>query len=281
MKLKSESDIFKASVTHERLQSAIESVNPDQFLRMLSVVDQGKHKSTIQPLDHDEPKYYWIFKNMDFERWRSASSQILWLSAPRECSIHQVASYVVDKALETQQLVLYFFCSTATKKEPFIITFIHTILSQIVSSSPLNDKISIIRTFLHNLFKMIRKPKRASNQKQMHSKEGESSATIVKRILNDPTDELWDALEAVLADYSKQVLYIVVDGLDKAEHGKVEFIRELHAFIERLQERNLKIKALLTSQPQAEIKEVVDKLLYIEYDKERKGSVVSYVLILD
>src|SRR2546429_6074824 len=100
---------------------------------MLSAVDQEGYKSTIPSLDCDQPKFYWIFKNIDFEQWSSTSrSQVLWLSAPPEYSIHQVSSYIVDqvkiKALKTQHSVLYFFCSTAIWEKSIVTTFIHTLL---------------------------------------------------------------------------------------------------------------------------------------------------------
>jgi hypothetical protein len=255
-------------------------VNPDQFLRVLSV-DQKMHKSTIPPLGGDEPNFYWIFRNIDFEQWKSAScSRVLWLSAPRECNIHQVSSFIVDEALEKHRFVLYFFCSTANKGEQ-VTAFIHTLLYQIVCFSPHNEKISIVSTFLHTLVKVILKRERAPKRELMRFKDDDSSDTTIKKIFNAPTDELWDALEAVLVDNWKRELWIVIDGLDKIEHQKDEFRRKVHAFIMHLQERTPKVKALLTSRPQVEIKEVFGDLLCIEYDKERKGSIASYVLTLD
>ena len=70
-------------------------------------------------------------------------------------------------------------------------------------------------------------------------------------------------------------LSIVIDGLDRVKRQKVEFIREVRELVEHLQGRISKVKALLTSQPEAEIKEVLDGLPCIEYDKERKGSATS------
>ncbi|KAF8538648.1 hypothetical protein BDD12DRAFT_740491, partial [Trichophaea hybrida] len=66
------------------------------------------------------------------------------------------------------------------------------------------------------------------------------------------------------------MLSIIIDGLDKFEKQKLEFIRELHAFVIYLLERSLKPKVLLTSQPHADVKEILDGLPCIEYDKERK-----------
>jgi len=70
-------------------------------------------------------------------------------------------------------------------------------------------------------------------------------------------------------------LSIVIDGLDQINHHKSEFIKGVRKFIAHLQERALKVKTLLTSRPQTEIKELFNRLLCIEYDKERKGSAAS------
>lgn len=266
-------DIFKA-------RSAIDNANPDSFLRMLSVIDQEKHNSTIPSLDRDEPKFYWIFKNMDFEQWEqwmTPSSQVLWLSGPPERSIHQVSSYIVDllkkKSSDTQHFVLYFFCSSASREKSIASVFIHTLLYQTVSYLPPDKKVSIVRIFLHTLLEAILK-----NDPELSRFQGED-ITIKK--LSAQTKELWDALKTVLDDEPKRELSIIVDGLDEVKHQKGEFIKELRAFIAHLQERNPKAKALLTSRPQAEIKEVFDGLPYIEYDKERKGSITPYILTLN
>jgi hypothetical protein len=106
-------------------------------------------------------------------------------------------------------------------------------------------------------------------------KKEDPPETTIKKLLDAQINELWDVLKEVSAEEPKQGLSIIVDGLNKVEHQKVEFAREVCAFISYLQKRNSKVKVLLTSRPQAEIKEVFVGLPCIEYDKERKGSVSS------
>jgi len=272
------------------LRSTIDSVNLDQFRRVLSAVDQEEHKSTIPSLDCEQPNFYWIFRNMDFEQWRSANcSQVLWLSGPPQCNIHQVSSYVVDlvknKASETQHSVLYFFCSTASREasmEKSIVTiFVHAILYQIIYCPPLDKKLSVVRNFLHTLIDAIFRSKQTPNPVPPPFEEKESPDTTIKKILNAPANELWDALETILAAEQRRELLIVIDGLDKAKHQKVEFTKGVRELITRLREGTLMVKALLTSRPQAEIKEVLNGLPHIEYDKERKGSIASSVPTLN
>ena len=133
------------------LRSAIDDLNLDQFLPMLSVLDQDKHISTIPHPDRDHPMFYWIFRNKDFSQWSSAEcSRVLWLSGLPERNIDQVSSYIVHqekekkRALKTDRFVLYFFCSSAIRRRSSVVDLIHTLLGQIVYYSPMDKRISVI-----------------------------------------------------------------------------------------------------------------------------------------
>jgi hypothetical protein len=246
----------------------IDNIVLNQILPMLSVVDQGKHKSTIPCLDHDRPEFYWVFRNLEFKQWSDASSQVLWLSGPPACGIHQVSSYVVDlenRASKTQRSVLYFFCETVREVKSNVVAFVHTLLWQLICYSPMDKKISMARVFLHTLVEKI-----FGRENPPIFKE-DAPITKIKKILDASLSrELWAALKAVLDEQELELL-IVVDGVDEVEHRRSEFIKEVREFVEHLLKRKSKVKALLTSGPQAEIKEALDGLPCIEYDKERKG----------
>ncbi|KAF8538039.1 hypothetical protein BDD12DRAFT_929483, partial [Trichophaea hybrida] len=56
----------------ERLESILSMLDPglNRFLSMLSyAVYQRYYKAKIRRLDHNQPEYYWIFRNMDFTQW--------------------------------------------------------------------------------------------------------------------------------------------------------------------------------------------------------------------
>ena len=223
---------------------------------------------------------------MDFRQWNTASRpQVLWLSGPPECDIHQVSSYIVDqeknRTSKTQHFVLYFFCSTAAGKQPIVVIFIHTLLDQIVSSSPTSKRGLIVRRFLHSLLEGAFNKERIPNWERRGFNEKDSPDTDIKKLLNAPANELWAALEAVLGDEEQRGLSVIVDGLDKVEHHRGELIRGLRAFVEHLQQRTSKVKTLLTSRPLADIKDVFDGLSCIEHDRERKGPSVPHVLTLN
>jgi len=271
--LKFEANTFKA----QKIESAIDRLNLDELPQILSAADQEQHKSRIPSLSYNQPNFYWILKNADFEDWSSDTcSQVLWLSGPPKCNIDQVSSYVVDmekeKTSETQHSVLYFFCLTADTENP-IVSFTHSLLYQIVCCSSSNEKAQIVRTFLHSLRDTILGKEQTSNMKLPQFKEGDSPSVIIKKVLDGETNGLWGALKAVLDSARSHDLSIVIDGLDRVNHKKVEFIREVRELVEHLQGRTSKVKALLTSRPEDKIKEVLDGLPCIEYDKERKGSV--------
>jgi uncharacterized protein (DUF934 family) len=251
----------------------VDEVDSDQLLRHLPAVDQEDHKSRTQPSSCDQPKFYWIFKNMDFGQWQSTNgSQVLWLSGPAECRISDASSRIVDLAREkpsgAENLALYFFCSTAPTEASIAITFVSTILHQLVCCLPrLKEKVTNV--FLRTLLNTI--PRQNLSQFNMDY----STEAAVTRILQASNNGYWRALRAVTDIMHEQRLSLIVDGLDKIEHQKREFVLEIHAFIEHLQESSSTTRVLLTSRPQAEIKEILSELPCIEYDRERKGSIIS------
>jgi hypothetical protein len=250
-------------------------VDSDQLLRHLAAVDQEGHESRTRRSGCDQPKFYWIFKNLDFDQWqRTNGMEVLWLSGPAECRISDAASHIVDLAKETypevQHSVLYFFCSTAPRKIPIAITFVSTVVRQLVRCSP-KLKREITTIFLSTLLATILGEEPLSKPKVPLFNADDSAEVMVKKILKAPSDAYWDALRAVMDIEWEKGLSLIIDGLDKTEHQKHEFIRELCAFIEYLRERPSTTRVLLTSRPQAEIKDILGRLPSIEYDKERKG----------
>ncbi|KAF8540115.1 hypothetical protein BDD12DRAFT_777518, partial [Trichophaea hybrida] len=249
------------------LLSVIDCVDLDEFLKMLSAVDQKTYESTIQPLDRELPEFYWIFKNCDFIQWESGVAPVLWLSGPTDRNINQVSSHIVRLAMdaisESPHFVLYFFCSTIVRRRSSVTVLIHTLLYQFICYLPRDRRRAIIKAFLRTLLDsiFIREPSRFKD---------EDCVDTVKKILDASNSELWDALKAALDAEPERKLTIIIDGLDRVEDQKPEFIRGLRTFVEYLLERPLKPKALLTSRPQDDVRDILDNLLCIEHDKERK-----------
>ena len=260
----------------------MEKVDPNQLLRHLPAVDQESYRSRLLPSNWDQPEFYWISKNMDFEQWHHTNgSEVLWLSGPAECHISDASSCIVDlmkeKPSQSQHLVLYFFCSTASSEDPIAITFVSTIIHQLACRLPrLKGEFSTV--FLRTLLDAILRGEPLSNMKRSRFKTNDSVEETVEKILEPVSSRYWGALRAVMGIERGIELSLIIDGLDKIEYQKYEFIRELRVFTEDLRERPSTTRVLLTSRPQAEIKQILDQLPSIEYDRERKGSnfLISY-----
>ena len=258
---------------------ALDRVGSDQLLRQLPKASQEDPTSRTIP-SHDMPKFYWIFKNMDFERWQSTNgSGVLWISGPAKCRIPDALSYIVNLAMEAPSeahLVLYFFCSTAPMQASIAITFVSTIIHQLVCSLP-RFKQQVTTVFLRTLLDTILRRESITEQELSRFKRDDSVDATVKKILNATSDEYWGALKEVMMKIERDHgVSLIIDGLDKAEYQCLGFVQEVCAFIEDLQERPSTSRVLLTSRPQAAIKEMLSGFPCIEYNKERKG--LFYVL---
>lgn len=254
------------------LRSAIDSVDLDQFVETLSefTVDKHKHKDSIPRLNPDDPMFHWIYRNIDFKKWSNSSEyQVLWLSGPLDRELDQVSSYIVDlekkTSSRTEQIVLYFLCSSAARKRSAVTFFIYTLLHQILYCSPTQaKKAAIAKTFLHSLREEILE----NGNFEQYRSNGIPDDKPLKKLLKAPANAPWAALEEVLQGQS---FTIIVDGLD--DIGDKGFMKEFCEPIRLLRKKKATVKALLTGGPSANIKDLLDGIRYtcIEYDKERKG----------
>jgi hypothetical protein len=276
----SNADIFgaRAHTTSEMLQYITSNLKPGEFLTMLSsAVDQKDYRSKILPLDRNQPEHFWIFKNMDFNQWHSADcSQVLWLSRPLSHNFDQVSSHILDlvndRATDTHQMTLYFFFSSAVG--PYLCptnintVVVHSLLYQIISSLVAEKKnsSSTIIVFIRSLLNQI-----APSKLEMEN----SSSDTLKDLISGTkvsSSQLWNALQEVLVQ-QKQKILIVIDGIDNAEYQAID---EIRSFVTSIRER-VWFKALLTSRTRTDIKESLDGLPCIEYDKERQGWVAFFI----
>jgi hypothetical protein len=249
---------------------------------MLSAVDQEKQILIMPFLDRNHPLPYWIFRNADYVQWNDSCSQVLWLAGPSEYNIHEVSSYIVNQekksALKTGHFVLYFFCSTATKRESIMKDFVHTLLDQIVCCSPTDWSLSIIHNFLHSLLRKAFQKHATPPWEMRGFNERDSRDGNIRKLLDAPAKELLITLGTVLKT-EQRGLSVVIDGLENVWDQRAEFVMGIRSFVGELQQRTSKVKILLTSRPMAEIKAVFGGLPCIEHDRERRGSSASYFLI--
>jgi hypothetical protein len=237
----------------------------------LSIADQDKHRSTISLLDRNEPKYFWITKNVDFTQWESdENSQALWLSGPSHRGMKEVSSHIIgvtkEKAIQSNSSVLYFSCSAETATRGSIVTtFAHTLLHQIVRSLSDGKARSIAATFFKTL---LRGDFRRSS---VRFEQSDSRDTTVKKILNLPDDMLHDdlvgkALVEAIRGAGIRVSSLIIEGVEGAV-----FVQNVYFLVKHMMDADPKFKALVTSPQSTDLQKMQGTLPCIEYDKERQG----------
>jgi hypothetical protein len=247
----------------------------------LSVADQDKHRSMIPPLDRNEPKFFWITRNIDFTQWESEeNSQVLWLSGPHNRGMKEVSSHIIEaakeKAIQPNSSVLYFFCSTATMTRGSIATvFAHTLLRQIVCSSSADKAKSIAVTFLRSLLGEHIRRWRLSR-----FKENDTLSTSVKTILGVPDNELHFAIVESIRIAEIQELSIIIDGVDITSPDGEVFVQNVYFLVKDMMVTHPKFNVVLTSIQSTDFQNTLGRLpcTSIEYDKERKGLPISHSL---
>jgi energy-coupling factor transporter ATP-binding protein EcfA2 len=268
----------------------INTLEPDQFLKVLSAIDQVKHKATIPPLDPDEPKFYWIFRNVDYLRWmdnNNCYSGTLWVLGPARSQIHQVSAYVTDAVKpqgNTTSTVLYFFCSTAAGGESIAKLFVRSLVDEIICRLPhLERKKSVIAEFMRVLLDGLLNQEPAPDREarsSLRSDLGEGTpGTVAKKVLEAPEEFYWKALDSVL-ELGGEGFTIIIDGLDNLEQPKNVFAKKVLTFVSKLQARFPQFRALLTGRASIELKALIGEATCIEYDKERNGLITLHTRII-
>ena len=252
------SNVLQVSNVVHSLVSALDRAGPDGFMQMLAKHDQG-YKSQIPALDPEDPKYYWITKNIDFKEWWNGDSfRTLRLSGAPTGEMLKISSYIIGMAGP----VLYFCCPAAPKHQVWKIC-IQALLHQILKPLSHPEQIQAIKDFVHRLVDTIGGDETVLNRLSLEHGDGEIST--IRTLLGVSTDNaLLDALLTVQEIHPAPT--VVIDGLDRVQDGNRVLVGRIHAFIERSGG-----KALLTSVMQDDSKPSLKGMRYIEYDAERKG----------
>jgi hypothetical protein len=275
----------KAEALRESLRDTISKMDLNQFLESLTAADQTAQRPKVEPHDLDHPKFYWIFRNMDYDRWFTQDSEVLFLSGPTNCSLDLVSSHILGLMEGGQfgkdRIVLSFFSpdgATSRGKMPItrldsettVTILVHTLLHQFISSKAVsNSRVSTTSDFLFHLLDSIDGPRLLDYFKKISS--GDTLA-VISRILHFPGGALCDALGKVLE--GEKHLEIVVNALDNTRGRESDFITAVSPLIWRLNTRTSRAKALFTSGPADDSTLEGVPCIKIQHDKERKGSIV-------
>jgi hypothetical protein len=215
----------EAEDLRERLQDIIDKMDLDRFLETLLVADQRAHRPKVKPSDLDHPRFYWIFKNMDYDQWFAQDSGVLLLSGPTNCALDHVASHILGSMEEgcfgTDRIVLNFLSPGGatmgnkpirSKRDSEATIFVHTLLHQFISSAAVSgeSRISTASDFLYRLLDSIDNHELLAH---FGGISGDDPSAVVKKVLDIAKRALFDALGNVLE--GENDLRIVVNGLDK------------------------------------------------------------------
>jgi len=225
---------------------------------LLHLKDQDLHISEISP-DWNVSQFYWITKNVDLADWELADSRTLLISAPPGHGMTEVCSHIIEvrkqQAHQTNSSVLYFFGSTATESMRSTV-FTHTLLDQIIREVPeLAD--SIATAFLITLLGAHFHRSRGSGGT---FEDSDSLEMTMTKILAAQDNTLIEALVEAVKTSRLRNLFLIADGLSE----ELTYI-----LMKYIGEATLRLKAIYTSRQRFE--RIPDGILYIEYDKERKG----------
>jgi hypothetical protein len=262
-----------------------------QFLKTLSIADQKAHRPKVESRDFDHPRFYWIFKNMDYDRWLARDPEVLLLTGPTNCTLDRVSSHIIGLMEEglfgKDQIVLKFFSpDDATRgngpirsprdSESTITIFVHTLLYQLISATVPGKRVSTATDFLCHLLNSIGHLELLARFKAISTGD---PLDVIRKVLVIPDRTLCEALGKILE--RRNDLGIVVNMLGNMSGRGRDFFTAVSTLIRGLSERNSGLKALLTSGPLDDTRMALGGLSFIaiQYDKERKGLIAQFLIL--
>jgi hypothetical protein len=257
-------------ITNYPLMPVEPQTEKSTFLGLLPMTNQGEHISKAASLHRNDPKLYWIFKDIGFKDWESEDSpQVLWLFGPPNRGMADASLHLArERTSRTEKgLVFYFFCSIMERESSVSTTFTYSFLRHILNGSGDCQAKLITSTFLKSLLLEILRREPSRFQKK------DTPGTTLKNVLDASDGELLKALtEAVFDIKGIQEASIIIDGIHNLGKEGAYFLKK---FCEHMK-TTPKFKALLTCSSDPNMRGIVDGMPYIEYDKERKGLGAPY-----
>ena len=285
-----------------RTNSVIERTVRDEILKLLispvklpdvCIFDQSKylenHSMTAKLGLEQDTKYFWIFRNLDYEKWvqHHGEPKILGLHGPSVEDLELAASHIVrsfrnpDAASQEGDVCLYFFYNSTRKEQGPVgfvgwrnILCVWNLLRQLITNHSTVAE-SLLQTFLSTALYFLNDDKLV----QLRARDDPTDAFRSLLCLSKPQD-LWDALGQVLEDLEEQEnpkppgkpnLTLIIDLKSMASTWK-ELINYIRQMIAGLPQGYGTVKVLLSNLP--EISGLWHRRpseILLEYDKERKG----------
>jgi hypothetical protein len=234
----------------------------------------------VEPLEFDHPRFYWIFKNMDYHQWFAGDSKVLLLSGPADCTLDRVSSHIsglMEKgSFGKGRIVLNLFSpGRAQYPGPTATIFAHTLLHQLITSTSVSGRarVSTASDFLSHLLGSIENLELVDRFEEIGE---DDTLTVIEELLDFPDKILFKALEGFLE--TQEDLGIVVNVSDNVRGRESDFLTAVSTFVGHLSETP-GIKVLLTCGPMDDSGKTLGGLdcIKIQYDKERKGFVSQFL----
>ena len=236
-----------------------------------------------------DAKYFWIFRNLDYEKWkeRHGGAKILGLHGPSTTDLELAAFHIVqslrvpDPASREGDVLYFFYNSTRGKRGPRNtvgwgdLLCVWNLLMQLIENHP-TSAIQLLRIFLKKALDFLSDDKLP---KLLDS--GPTNVFESLLHLSEPQD-LWGALGQVLEDLEergnlerpeKPDLALVID-LNSMAGSWEPLIDNIRKMIGGLpQGYNRAVRVLLSNLPEesSRLWQRRPSEVLLEYDKERKG----------
>ena len=265
----------------------LESLISSETLLDTHFVDQSKYLERLSKTPglgiEQDARYFWIFRNLDYEKWvrRVGEAKMLGLHGPCTEDLELAASHIVQSlrsAAGQEGEVLYFFYnSTRRERGPQNVVGWHdlvcvwNLVRQLIESRSTAAE-SLLQTFLRSALDFLGDDELA--KLRVHSDSTEVFRSLF--CLSKPQD-LWDAFGQVLGDLEepenprKQNLTLIIDlnSVESACEGLVNNIRKMTAGLSRSYGA---VRVLLSNLPEvSDLGQHRPSEILLEHDKERKG----------
>ena len=248
-------------------------------------VDQRKylesHSKTLGLGLGQDAKYFWIFRDLDYEKWvqRRDEARILGLHGPSAVDLELAASHIVrslDAAGQDGDVLLYFFYnSTRCERDTEDVVgwrdlvLLWNLLRQLIKNRSTAEE-SLLQTFLKGALDFL------GDDELAGLRDRGNPIDVFRSLLcfSKPQD-LWETFSRVLGNLKKpensekQNLTLIIDLNSMTSNWRVliDNIRQMTTSLMKAYET---VRVLLSNVPEKSLGQRPSEIL-LEYDKEREG----------
>ena len=259
--------------------------------------DQSKYLPSGLGGVEQDAAYFWIFRNLDYEKWVKREVEILALHGPSREGLELVTSHIarslqnLDISSQEEDVLYFSFNSIRHELAPrgtiswHDLASVWNLLRQIIGNPPTTLQKSLLRAFLGKALHSL-------SGNDLDKLRGNDSTNAFKSLLylSKPQD-LWDALGRALsemADLGKQgyprrqrkpnlTLIIDLNRMVSTWKTLIDNIRQMTA---ALRQDYRTVRVLISNMPEINDPwQPRQSEALLEYDKERKGMYVTQIQV--